>query len=413
MTDGATENPKWIAARNAILEAAGCGRRVLVAYSGGKESAVVAHLAEAAGVPFSLIWSNTGFNFPHVEDFVRRAGARSGLVEVTADLTAQWQRLGLPTDLLSVSHALPGEAAQAPRLQTWAGCCWENRSKPLTEYLRALEEPAVVIHGQRSEDRAPGLGLSAWRAPGVTVCAPLADWTTADVLAYADAHGVALPAHYGEVADSLDCWCCPAPFAEAKGAARAAFMRRRYPTLAAIVLPGLRTICGVVDAARSHASASLALLAPPEDCVRQRSDDDCAIAAAATVTGRSYEETAAAFGFPCASEGVAPLPPGRGLHLLEVSTALLRLGMAGSIVSVNDVATTDADSPSSFGVSLVELRQMLTGRRAIVVGRERPGGRLHAFAWDGGQAIDCRTGAASGLPEPTVGAVVAAQINGD
>jgi len=401
---------RWQAARDAIGGATVGQDHAFVAFSGGKESVILAHLADAAEVPFSLLWSNTGFNFPHVEEFIREQGKHFDLIEVSADLPGQWKRCGLPSDLLSVRHAKPGNAARQPRLQTWAGCCWENRIKPMVDHLASVEGRSVLVHGQRSADGAPGLGLSGIVIPNVTVCAPLADWSEGEVFEYARAHDLRLPSHYDEIADSLDCWACPALFSDEIGHERAAFMTKRYPDLARVVLPGLRTIHRAIgDELRWIGTAAAGLEAEGEEwpIVHQRTDEDCAIAALATAARRSYEEAAQALGCPCnGTTGLPSIVPGRGIHYMELPAALIRIGLAGSIVASNHGVTAAAGPSPLYGISPEELRDMIAGRPAVLVTLEPDRGRFHAVAWTGRAAIDCRDGSVPSEVVPLLCAII-------
>ncbi|NTG71700.1 hypothetical protein G6M02_00010 [Agrobacterium rhizogenes] len=113
---------------------------------------------------------------------------------------------------------------------------------------------------------------------------------------------------------------------------------------------------------------------------------DCAIACFATVLGRTYEQIAAAFGFPCAPEtGLPSLPDGRGIHFFEIGAPLLRMGHESTLMLTSDFpGFGKARLPSQH-----ELKQMLHGKRAVLL-TTRPTGEEHALAWKDDRVIDCR-----------------------
>ncbi|RIY03507.1 hypothetical protein D3218_01745 [Aureimonas flava] len=380
--------------------------RVFLAFSGGKESLALARLCDPWAGRFRLLWANTGYAFPHVEALIRSYGERYGLDERRSDLIANWKANGLPSNVVPIPNALGGGLHAEPKLQAWPACCGALRSAPMLDMLQAETAPVAVIHGQRHEDRTPGLGMSGWPVPEcVEVVAPLADWSRADVLAFLEHEGVDLPAHYADVPDSLDCWLCPSAFGEAKGPARAAYMRKAYPEMLEVVMPGVRRTREAVAAVVGTIGMSVESAQPPRDELRpvaQHPDrlGDCVIAALATILGRTYPETATLLGFPCDPATGHPV----GLHkagvpITMLAAPLLAAGIPSTIIVSDEFAARVGDVPG-VGLARDRLHQMLRGRRAVVMIEERhdDGFEMHALGWVGDRLYDCRPPAPNERP---------------
>jgi hypothetical protein len=305
---------------------------------------------------------------------------------------------GLPSDIAPIDNAIPGGMHQEPRIQANVACCAVLRSTPLLSTLQGITEPTAVIHGQRRADRVQAMGMSGWPLPEhVEVSAPLVDWSTEEVMGFLAAENVALPEHYAEITDSLDCWACTASFAEDKGPARAAYMRKAYPQLLDVVLPSVRRIRDAIRSPIDRLDLAIARAGPDQGTdptfVLQWAPhvDDCIVAALATVIGRTYAETAAVLGV--ALDPVTGQPhalKGKGITMLSIGGSLLSIGLTGTFIL------------STAGGGLLDpadMRRHLAGRRAVLAAEALPVGvsadyegprELHALAWTGTRLFDCR-----------------------
>ena len=205
----------------------------VLAYSGGKESNVLLHLCRQHP-EVAAIWVNGGDAFPHVESFIRRATQDRNFLELQGDLAASIRDFGYPADLIPVAGSFWGIAGDPMPvspipLQPWTSCCARVRMPPLFRYIEKIGA-TLFIHGQRS-DVEPGFPAEGGPDSIVEICAPLRDWSEEDVMAYVADNDVALPSHYPEVMDSLDCMGCTAIAGDGGQArqARYTYMAREYP----------------------------------------------------------------------------------------------------------------------------------------------------------------------------------------
>ena len=229
--------------------------RVFLAFSGGKESTVLAHMLEPWGDRVSLLWTNTGFMAPHMVEFVRAYRERGWTLEElqSPSLVEHWQTAGTPAQVFPLANV---HGLAEPRLQPWLHCCGVIRQEPINVFLRAQDGPTCLVNGQRREDvgGATVAGLRSQLPATVEVAMPLTDWSEADVMAYVEKHGLTLPSQYAEggYADSLECLPCPAQMTTA----RIRYLRRHHPEMAAIATAAAET---ATQAAISYAAEILAI----------------------------------------------------------------------------------------------------------------------------------------------------------
>lgn len=208
--------------------------RVVLGFSGGKESIALAHMLEPWRDQVTLAWTNTGWMARHMVEFVRGYRDRGWILEELSapNLLDVWAINGTPVDVAPVAN-MNGTAE--PRLQPWLNCCFTTRQQPMNAYLRT-QAPCAYVVGQRANDfsGATMAGLRSNLPASVEVALPLTDWTEADVYAYIDRHGLELPPQYAEgYPDSIECVVCPAQIYSK----RMDYLARRYPE----VLPGIRS----------------------------------------------------------------------------------------------------------------------------------------------------------------------------
>ena len=247
-------------------------QRVHIAFSGGRDSLVLAQLCRAWRDRVTLIWANTGLMWPHMAEFVRGHAKDFRLIEAmpARDFARVWREDGLPADVVPVENML---GRRWPKIQPWISCCSSLRTKPIFD--AALRDGAtVLLHGQRASDPHLFRGPSEFpgQPDGLELAGPLWDWPDDAVAAFVRQHGLAIPSHYDQVPCSLECAICPANNSRAENELR----MRLSPPLAAVahslgmtvrkaavgVLAGLeREVSGIAEDRQARWNAAEKLIA--------------------------------------------------------------------------------------------------------------------------------------------------------
>jgi phosphoadenosine phosphosulfate reductase len=170
-------------------------------------------------------------------------------LEVRTDVCADIDSRGWPVDVLPIVHSEIGRLAvgeTALKLRGWGDCCGANRWEPMHRAMRD-RGAKMIIRGQRIVERYKSPVESGAVIDGIEYVFPLENWSDADVFAFLRGRNVEIPAYYGELNASLDCWCCTA-FLDEK-AAQLRYMRERHPDRHFIVQWKLREIAQATAAA--------------------------------------------------------------------------------------------------------------------------------------------------------------------
>jgi phosphoadenosine phosphosulfate reductase len=181
------------------------GERLALVSSFGAESAVLLHLVARTNPDIPVLFLDTGMLFAQTLDYRRGLAARLGLTQVR-DLRPHFEDL----------------ATGDPNADLWQSdtdaCCHIRKVLPLDRALGGFE---AWLTGRKRFHGGDRLRLPVVQASERHIkFNPLANWTKADLEAYAAEHD--LPAHPLVAAGfpSVGCWPCTQP-ADAEGDVRA------------------------------------------------------------------------------------------------------------------------------------------------------------------------------------------------
>lgn len=177
-----------------------------LAYSGGKDSSVVLHLALQADPNIPVVFFDSGFEFPetytHIAQVCARhdvslthVPARQSTLEVLISSGGWDHRAPLPTETTDLHDVLIGEPSRRAHTEFGPGEVWgvraqESRGRGAL-YGRALRtEIAAHCHGCCTDPAAQRArhGGVVRRADATVAYGPIWDWSTRDVWAYLHTH---------------------------------------------------------------------------------------------------------------------------------------------------------------------------------------------------------------------------------
>lgn len=169
---------------------------LVVSLSGGKDSTATALALREAGLPFRLVFADTGWEAP----------------ETYAHLDALEKHLG-PIARVGRAGGFPGlihERAGFPaRKQRF--CTEELKIRPIAAYHAAQDQDTVAVLGVRAEESEARALMPIWEdneTLDTYVWRPILDWTTADVIAIHHRHSVPLNPLYLRGHNRVGCWPC-------------------------------------------------------------------------------------------------------------------------------------------------------------------------------------------------------------
>jgi 3'-phosphoadenosine 5'-phosphosulfate sulfotransferase (PAPS reductase)/FAD synthetase len=176
----------------------------VVSVSGGKDSTAVALALREAGVPFRMVFADTGWEAPETYAHMDYLRAKLGTIDV----------VGVPGGMVERIRHRAGFPA---RMQRW--CTHELKIEPLRAYHDALEQRESVetccVMGVRADESPARAQLvpfydepSGERSWGGWVWRPILHWSIADVLAIHHRHGIQVNPLYRLGHGRVGCWPC-------------------------------------------------------------------------------------------------------------------------------------------------------------------------------------------------------------
>lgn len=196
---------------------------LMITYSGGKDSDVLLHLAEASGIPFEVLHSLTTADAPqtvyHVRDTFHRLEDKG--IKCTVDKHVQpdgsritmWNLIpkqGIPNRWSRFCCRFLKETGGKGRFIA-TGVRWDEsiarkKNRGAFEVFTAKKEDKLILSNDNSEDRRL---FESCQLKGKRVVNPIIDWKTDDVLDYIETEHITMNPLYGCGFSRVGCIGCP------------------------------------------------------------------------------------------------------------------------------------------------------------------------------------------------------------
>lgn len=196
---------------------------LVITYSGGKDSDVLLHLAQASGIPFEVLHSLTTADAPetvrHVYDTFRRLEEKGVKCDVDKHVQPDGSRVTMwnliprklmpPTRLVRYCCAVLKEGGGKDRFIAtgvrWAESTARKRRGGL-EVLTSKPQNKLILSNDNDEDRRL---FETCQLKGKRVVNPIIDWTDNEVLDYAAIEKIPMNPLYCEGFHRVGCVGCP------------------------------------------------------------------------------------------------------------------------------------------------------------------------------------------------------------
>ncbi|MFX0013598.1 MAG: phosphoadenosine phosphosulfate reductase family protein [Promethearchaeota archaeon] len=179
--------------------------KYIVAYSGGKDSLVTLNLVEQSNVPYDIIFSDTGLEYPETLENIGKIEEKykKRVIIHKNDLWDFWERFN--------------QFGPPSRNSRW--CCKSAKLSPVNEILEIYfpeNEQVLCYLGRRryeslGRSREPQVSKNPW-VPKQVIAAPINNWNAFEVFLYIQKHDLTAflnPLYYKGFI-RIGCWVCPA-----------------------------------------------------------------------------------------------------------------------------------------------------------------------------------------------------------
>lgn len=195
---------------------------LIITTSGGKDSDVCLHLAQAAGIPFEVQHNHTTADAPetvyHVRETMRKLEEKGIKCSVNMPTykgkpVSMWslipQKLMPPTRLVRYCCSILKEQGGANRMITtgvrWAESAKRKNSRATFENLNRNPEKRILIN----DNDDTRLLFENCRLKAKRVCNPIIDWADEDVWEYIETEQIKTNSLYCDGFNRVGCIGCP------------------------------------------------------------------------------------------------------------------------------------------------------------------------------------------------------------
>lgn len=200
------------------------GQPLVITYSGGKDSDVLLHLAEASGIPFETLHSLTTADAPetvrHVRETFRRLESKGIKCNVDKHVNPDGTRITMwnliPRKLLPPNRLVryccsalkegDGSGRFVATGVRWAESPARKKNRGNLEVIASKRKDSLILSNDNDESRRL---FETCQIKGKRVVNPIIDWADADVLDYAEAERVQMNPLYCEGFARVGCVGCP------------------------------------------------------------------------------------------------------------------------------------------------------------------------------------------------------------
>jgi 3'-phosphoadenosine 5'-phosphosulfate sulfotransferase (PAPS reductase)/FAD synthetase len=176
------------------------GATVLLSLSGGKDSTACGLLLKEAGVKFTPVFMDTGFEHPWLYQYIRNT--LEPLFGPVVRLSSEKDPDGM-IGLIKRKGIFPSRKIRY--------CTEQLKINPYKKHLKTIEGDVVSVVGLRRQESAARSNVRRWDYSdglGVDVFAPLAEFTFEDVIELHKKHNLAPCRLYLEGAERVGCFPC-------------------------------------------------------------------------------------------------------------------------------------------------------------------------------------------------------------
>jgi phosphoadenosine phosphosulfate reductase len=205
--------------------------KTALAFSGGKDSWACLWLSQAQLPEITVLWVNTGKNYPETLELVEQAKTLCpNFIEIASNRAFQNEVNGIPADVVPIRWTRLGQSFSGKKpvtIQPYLNCCYENISHPLNNRVQELGITHLIT-GQRNTETHKGAMRHGQVINGVTHLHPIETWTDLELFTYLRTKMV-IPEHFKIKHSSLDCYDCTAYSHESED--RIEYTKEKYPEL--------------------------------------------------------------------------------------------------------------------------------------------------------------------------------------